>query len=369
MLFVRSNTTEYLIFNLGHYVMTHQVFVSYSRTDSEIMKRICEYLRRSHLLLWTDENLVPGTPSWSKAIEKALDNSKCLIVLLSPDSKSSDWVDKEINYAHSSVKIPIYPILVRGDETNSIPFMLTHTQYVDIRTQFEEPLTKLSNAIKQTISPDEEKTATNKPLDSIDIKAASPQTEAAIYERSSRSDVRHNWTVYSLKDIIKRVSKNAGDERNKGKVYPVYSTSGIVEYSESYQYDGEYLLLQNAGPSLISSRFSPVSKVDGRFSVKENLTVVGLQDQSQVLLDYIYAFLLTVDLRQAVSGFSSPRLNWRILGDLPIALPPVEEQERIVSTVKAHQEIFEQHRRLLANELETLSHLDKTLLTAVVNGL
>ena len=349
--------------------MTHQVFVSYSRTDSDSMKRVCEHLRGSQLFLWTDENLVPGTPSWSKAIEKALDGSKCLIVLLSPDSKVSEWVDREITYALSIVRIPIYPILVRGDDRTAIPFILAHAQYVDIRNQFEEPLTKLSNAIKKAISPDEEKSATNRTLEPSDIKAASPQTEAAIYERSSRSDARHNWAVYSLKDVVKRVSKNAGDERSAGKVYPVYGIQGIVKYSESYQYDGEYLLIQNSGPSLISSRFSPVNKVSGKFSVKQNLTVVGLQNQSRIMLDYLYAFLLTVDLRQTVSGFSLPKLNWKALGDLPIALPPVEEQTRIVSTIKAHREVFEQNRRSLEKELETLSHLDKALLTTVVNGL
>jgi len=362
---VRINAASRAPICFGQYSMTHQIFVSYARADSDIMKRICEYLRRSHLYLWTDENLVPGTPSWTKAIEKALEGSKCLIVLLSPDSKSSDWVDREINYAHSNVKIPIYPVLVSGDETNAIPFILAHAQYIDIRSQFEEPLTKLSNAIKGALTPNEEEV---KAPDPTDIEAAFPQTEATVYERSSRSDATHNWEVCSLKDLIKRVSKLGEDELTLGNVYPEYEIHGIVEYRKSYQYDGEYLLIQNIGPSLISSRFSPVNKVSGKFSVKYNLSVVGLQDQSRVVLDYLYAFLLTVDLRQAVSGFSSPRLNWKILGDLPIALPPIEEQNRIVSTIKTHQEIFELNRRSLEKELETLDHLDRALLTTVVNG-
>lgn len=349
--------------------MTYQVFVSYSRTDSDIMKRVCKHLRRLQLTLWTDENLVPGTQSWSKTIGTALEGSKCLIVLLSPDAKSSDWVDREINYAHSNVQIPIFPILVRGDKKNSIPFMLAHTQYVDIRTQFEEPLTKLSNAIKQAISPDEDKIATNEILDEIDIKAASPQNESAIYERSSLSDARHNWAVYSLRDVIKRVSKKPEFDRIMGQVYPIYGIQGIVEYNESYQYDGEYLLIQNSGPGLISSRSSSVNKVDGKFSVKQNLTVVGLQNKSRIILDYLYAFLLTVDLKHAVSGFSLPKLNWKVLGDLPIAIPPIDEQKRIISNVKAHHEVFEQNRSSLEKELETLGYLDRALLTAIVNGL
>jgi hypothetical protein len=349
--------------------MMPQIFVSYSRADSDMMKRICDYLRRSQLNLWTDENLDFGTPSWTKAIEKALEDSKCLIVLLSPDSKSSDWVDREINYAHSSVRIPIYPVLVHGDETNAIPLLLIHTQYVDVRDHFEEPLGKLSDVIKRALILDEEETATRATPEPTGIEAVPPQTEATVYERSSRSDARHNWTVRSLKDVVQRVSKLKEDQRTLEKVYPVYGIHGIVEYEQSYQYDGEYLLIQNAGPSLISSRFSPVSKVNGKFSVKQNLSVVGLQDQSHLLLDYLHAYLLTIDLKQVVSGFALPKLTWQALGDLPIALPPIEEQSRIVATIKAHRQVFEQHRRSLEKEVETLSHLDKALLTTIVNGL
>jgi hypothetical protein len=51
------------------------VFISYSHRDSDIMQVVRDRLRAAGFNVWTDENLQPGTPSWTRAIESALRNS------------------------------------------------------------------------------------------------------------------------------------------------------------------------------------------------------------------------------------------------------------------------------------------------------
>ena len=115
--------------------MTHDVFLSYSRKDIKKLRRVRDTLTNAGLIVWTDEKLQPGTPSWKDAIEEALEHAKTVVVLMSPDAKKSVWVDRELEYANKR-NIPIFPILVRGDERSAIPFELASTQYVDIRKQF-----------------------------------------------------------------------------------------------------------------------------------------------------------------------------------------------------------------------------------------
>ena len=93
--------------------------------------------------VWVDnEKLVPGTPIWEAEIEKAIFGADATIVILSPDSKASQWVRREISYTERYQK-RIFPILVRGNENSSISIRLTNHQYVDIRDNEEMGLEKL----------------------------------------------------------------------------------------------------------------------------------------------------------------------------------------------------------------------------------
>ena len=79
---------------------TRHVFMSYSRRDDAVMRRVAEYLRSQDIKVWVDnEKLVPGTPIWEEEIEKAIHGASTVVVILSPDSKKSVWVRREISLA------------------------------------------------------------------------------------------------------------------------------------------------------------------------------------------------------------------------------------------------------------------------------
>jgi hypothetical protein len=111
------------------------LFLSYSRKDTDVMTRVRDTLRAEGFEVWTDEKLTPGTDQWSKAIQQAIRDAYCVVVLLSPDSNNSKWVANEIGYAETC-KVPIFPILVRGEERDSVPIELIRVQRIDIRSRF-----------------------------------------------------------------------------------------------------------------------------------------------------------------------------------------------------------------------------------------
>jgi len=124
------------------------VFISYSRKDDAVMRRIAFHLRDKGFKIWVDnEKLIPGTADWEEAIEGAIKNAFIIIVVLSPDSKGSEWVRREITYADQFNK-RIFPVLVRGDEELSLPLRLITRQFIDLRTDEEAGLNALSDAIK-----------------------------------------------------------------------------------------------------------------------------------------------------------------------------------------------------------------------------
>jgi hypothetical protein len=132
--------------------LKHQVFISYSRRDTEIMRLIRNDLQAGGLTIWTDEGIEPGAASWKKAIEDAISQAGCLVGVLSPDAKQSPWVNEELNFAELQEK-PIFLIHARGSERDAIPFGFSTFQRVDIRdsTRYSIEINNLVQIIQKRL--------------------------------------------------------------------------------------------------------------------------------------------------------------------------------------------------------------------------
>jgi hypothetical protein len=127
------------------------IFISYSRRDTEVMQRIVLFLRDQGFKVWVDnERLIPGTSIWEEEIEKAIKAASTVLVIMSPDSKNSEWVRREISLADQYRK-HILPILVHGDEDTSITLRLVTRQFVDLRQNEDAGLKSLHAALSQHV--------------------------------------------------------------------------------------------------------------------------------------------------------------------------------------------------------------------------
>jgi tricorn protease-like protein len=123
-------------------------FVSYSRADTVRQQKFVSELRERGVNAWVDvEHLVPGSPAWEREIERSIRGAAGVIVLLSPDANNSQWVRREISFAEENDK-RIFPVLVEGDENDSIPLRLSAHQRVDLRHSYNKGLDELANALK-----------------------------------------------------------------------------------------------------------------------------------------------------------------------------------------------------------------------------
>ncbi|MEP7134234.1 MAG: toll/interleukin-1 receptor domain-containing protein [Chloroflexota bacterium] len=157
--------------SIGH------VFISYSRKDNDVMRRIVAFLRKQGIKIWLDnENLIPGTPIWEEEIEKAINTASAVVVVMSPDSKNSEWVRREISLADQN-RLRIFPVLVRGDEETSVTLRLITRQHIDLRENEDAGLNTLHTALAQFL--DEQERAAPKRL-------VSESAEQGIVEKDER---------------------------------------------------------------------------------------------------------------------------------------------------------------------------------------
>ena len=67
------------------------IFISYSHKDTEYAHALAADLQREGFTVWIDERLDYGS-QWSHEIQKQLDSCSAFIVIMSPRSYASDWV-------------------------------------------------------------------------------------------------------------------------------------------------------------------------------------------------------------------------------------------------------------------------------------
>lgn len=93
------------------------VFISYSRKNSEFVRILHEALEKSNRKTWVDwEGIAKGT-KWWKEIEEGIEGADTFVFVISPDSVASEVCQKEINHAVKNNK-QILPIVYKEPDQN-----------------------------------------------------------------------------------------------------------------------------------------------------------------------------------------------------------------------------------------------------------
>ena len=102
------------------------VFLSYSREDDTYVKKLLGYLRKEGLSVWADDQIDYGD-RWWKTIVARIRNCVAVVVVMTPSSEKSEWVEREILFALNQKK-SIFPLLLKGE-----PFpLLLSAQHHDV---------------------------------------------------------------------------------------------------------------------------------------------------------------------------------------------------------------------------------------------
>jgi hypothetical protein len=122
------------------------IFISYSHKDTTYAHGLADHLRNMGFDAWMDERLDYGS-QWPHEIQRQLDACDAFLLIMTPRSFASDWVQSELQRAKRKLK-PIFPLLLEGHE----PWLsVESTQYYDVRGGVY-PDEKFYSAIKRVVS-------------------------------------------------------------------------------------------------------------------------------------------------------------------------------------------------------------------------
>lgn len=131
------------------------IFVSYARDDVTKARVLADALQQRGWSVWWDRNIPPGK-SFDKVIEEALAEARCVIVLWSQASVSSDWVKTEA--AEGAKRRILVPALI---EDVTIPLEFRRIQTANLsdwrgdspHLDFDEFLKAIATLFGSTVPP------------------------------------------------------------------------------------------------------------------------------------------------------------------------------------------------------------------------
>ncbi|MEV0805031.1 restriction endonuclease subunit S [Micromonospora sp. NPDC050200] len=123
-----------------------------------------------------------------------------------------------------------------------------------------------------------------------------------------------------------------GVDRKPGK-FPYYGASGIVDYIDSYLFDGEFLLVSEDGENLRTRKTPVAFMASGKFWVNNHAHILEGNDLCDTR--YLCYVLSKTDVSGYLSGSTQPKLTQASLNSIQVELPRRSDQESIVKLLAA----------------------------------
>lgn len=137
--------------------MRREVFISYSTKDRPTAEQMCASLEAQGIPCWmAPRDIIPGN-NWAKAIIKALNECRAMVLILSANANKSSQVCREVQLAADDENITIVPFRIEDVlPSDALKYFLGLPHWLDALTPpFEYHLQSLAEALRQLIPPTE----------------------------------------------------------------------------------------------------------------------------------------------------------------------------------------------------------------------
>jgi hypothetical protein len=117
------------------------VFVSYSRRDSEFVGKLARSIEERGKDVWLDVEGIADGEVFPEAIKRAIEQSDAFVFLITPASVASSYCENEVDYARETAK-RIVPVLRDPVADTELPAEIRDRNWIPFieDTQFEASL-------------------------------------------------------------------------------------------------------------------------------------------------------------------------------------------------------------------------------------
>lgn len=183
-------------------------------------------------------------------------------------------------------------------------------------------------------------------------------------------NIPEHWEVKKLKFVLScydtlRIPLNADERGSQEKIYDYYGASGVIDKVGNYLFEGEYILIGEDGANLLD-RNSPLAfKATGKFWVNNHAHILRPMSGN---VDFFTHLLESIDYTIWVSGSAQPKLTVERLLNVPLWLPPIDEQKRIVNFIEDATSKVDETVAKIEKEIGFMREYRTALISEVVTG-
>ena len=106
-------------------------FISYSSADESWVQNLRNALTAKGIRVWLDKDQIRPGDLFIEALERGIASSKCVALVVSPESTRSGWVKEEYHRALGlQAQVRLIPLLLRNAE---VPGFLSSRKWIDFR--------------------------------------------------------------------------------------------------------------------------------------------------------------------------------------------------------------------------------------------
>jgi len=144
--------------------------------------------------------------------------------------------------------------------------------------------------------------------------------------------VTNAWPVISLGTLCEVLDSRRKPITKSNRIpgpIPYYGASGVLDYVDGFLFDEKLVLLGEDGAKWQSGDRSAFI-IDGKSWVNNHAHALRPMPD-KLTHEWLTYFLISTDLSEYITGVTVPKLNQERMRSIPIPLPPLDEQKRIVA--------------------------------------
>lgn len=148
------------------------------------------------------------------------------------------------------------------------------------------------------------------------------------------SELPKGWAEARLTDIInlhdsRRVPLNKEQRQQRQGPYPYYGANGLVDHIDGYLFDGDYVLLAEDGGYFDDPAKGVAYEVSGKFWLNNHAHIVS--PRGDIPNRFLTHLLNSINWLPHVGGSTRLKLTQAGMQQVPVPVPPLPEQRRIVA--------------------------------------
>ena len=187
-----------------------------------------------------------------------------------------------------------------------------------------------------------------------------------------RQILPEGWCVTNIGELLinrdgeRKPVSMAIRSKQINKIYDYYGATGVIDKVDSYLFEERLLLVGEDGANLLSRNKNNAFLADGKYWVNNHAHVLDAIDK--FILSYVAIVINSMKLDDYITGSAQPKLSQDNLNKIPIFLPPLDEQKRIMAELEQWFTIIDKIEQGKIDLQTTIKQAKSKILDLAIHG-